>query len=472
MSDLRFVRAHDRELSLWQSAVAEQVRSAKNDRLSAAAVLADPLMQATTDHVEAMLRGGEAAVPQPPFSDDRQARAYLSSLALKKGIALVEGDAERAGALDLEIRKYSDLDPGFLSIVPTFLEYYILSDGKPLYNDWTQQGEGQLDYGVVEWKLPNEGVVGIIGDWGTGLEDAKALLREVMQSKPAAIIHLGDIYYAGTERECQVNYAEVIATVFAETLPEGKRIPVFTLAGNHDYYAFGYGFYPTIAAINETIEGAKQVASYFCLRTEDGLWQFLAMDTGYADANPIDLVDPGSGPGLHATEVQWLHDKLDGFQGTTVLLSHNQLFSARLGLNDGTKPYLNSHLLEAFAPYFSDRIAAWMWGHEHNFAAFQNDLFGLAKGRLLGCSAYEEMTLFDPYEVKYPQVPYLDPVKYRVSFEGGYYNHAYALVDLKRAEPSAPLSISYYQFPSWGDSPPQSQEPVLILEEKLERPTN
>jgi hypothetical protein len=49
------------------------------------------------------------------------------------------------------------------------------------------------------------------------------------------------------------------------------------------------------------------------------------------------------------------------------------------------------NLLNAFQPCFRSRVAAWLWGHEHNFVLFENGLFGLAKGRLLSASAFEEM---------------------------------------------------------------------------------
>src|SRR5207244_1267414 len=60
-------------------------------------------------------------------------------------------------------------------------------------------------------------------------------------------------------------------------------------------------------------------------------------------------------------------------------------------------PYLNPKLLDVFEPFFATGIAAWLWGHEHNFVLFQNGLFGLSKGQLLGASAYEERE--SPYEV-------------------------------------------------------------------------
>ncbi len=86
-----------------------------------------------------------------------------------------------------------------------------------------------------------------------------------------------------------------------------------------------------IASINSGIAGCLQKASYFCLRTEDGAWQFLGMDTGYNDRDPTSPMAPG----LQPSELKWHRDKLDRFRGSTIMLSHHQLFSAHAKLGDG-----------------------------------------------------------------------------------------------------------------------------------------
>jgi hypothetical protein len=62
-------------------------------------------------------------------------------------------------------------------------------------------------------------------------------------------------------------------------------------------------------------------------------------------------------------------------------------------------------------------------------------------------------------------------MRYRVGSQGDYYDHAYAIVDFsKRAEPSDPVSISYHQFPSWGEIAPSPMQSRRIYCEKLVRP--
>ena len=413
------------------------------------------MMQATTDHVRTVMTDGmDAMEPGGP----RETAAYVSHLALETAQATAVGDDARAAVLAEAARHYSDSDwwAFFAQCASAYVNYGIQYRGVLKYNDWKVEGQGDLSYGVIDWKLPNDAVVGIIGDWGTGLDDARMLLRDLMvQHKPAVLIHLGDIYYSATPAECVANYAKVITSVFDEVLGVGKRIPVFTLAGNHDYYSFGYGFLDTVNQMNAGLPGASQPASYFCLRSADLGWQFLAMDSSYYDSNPANQKDfTFKGPPLRDSEVQWLHDKIDTFAGATVLLSHHQLFTANANINgvsSGLAPYRNTYLQDAFQQYFATDVAAWMWGHEHNFVAYQNGLFGLAKGRLVGCSAYEEETTSNPYAVNWPQVPYLDPVRNRVDQVNAYYNHGYAVIKLGgRAQPDSPITAEYYQYPSWG----------------------
>src|SRR5262249_1625037 len=158
--------------------------------------------------------------------------------------------------------------------------------------------------------------------------------------------HLGDVYYSGTEFECTRNVLTVMDDLVRELAIE--RPPFFTIPGNHEYYSGGAGFYEMIGKINAGIAGARQQASYFCLRSADDKWQLLGMDTGYNAHIPGLPV----GPPLQPSEVTWHRDKLDKFPGSTILLSHHQLFSAHSEINKGGRRYINESLAATFGPYF------------------------------------------------------------------------------------------------------------------------
>jgi 3',5'-cyclic AMP phosphodiesterase CpdA len=178
------------------------------------------------------------------------------------------------------------------------------------------------------------------------------------------ILHLGDVYYAGTPEEYEQHVSSFIRRLRVKTK---KEILFYSIPGNHDYYSWGMPFLCFIKEINSE-EFTKQKASYFCLRTEDGRWQFLGADTAYHDSNPLDQLNEANvGPRLRNRELAWHKEKLENFEGSTIFLTHHQLYSIHDRLCGSLSKYrhfscinpvLSKQLFE-YMPYFS----AWYWGH-------------------------------------------------------------------------------------------------------------
>jgi hypothetical protein len=453
----RLVTVRHQRLSLWQSAAEEMLMTNPPDGSAPCTTLLEArshrVMAGVNRHVK--IRAAGAPVPPPDDGpatalEDTSLHAYVSHLHFEMAEARRTNDQARLDALLASCQRYyATCDTaGWASCETTYLAYMASTGDTLQYNDWTVAGNNDLQYGVIEWTVPSDGAVAIIGDWGTGLPDAEALVQELMMltKPPSAIIHLGDIYYAGTPSQCSANFAAILAAA-------APGVPVFTIPGNHDYYDWGVGFYQMLPGLNPATATQLQQASYFCLRTSDGLWQFLGADTGEGDTSPLDELSPSTGPALRPTEVTWHQDKLANFGGSTILLTHHQFFSANSAINGATgyPPYINMFLGHVFAPYFN-RISAWLWGHEHNIALFENGLFGLSMGRLIGSSAYEEATSDAPYVINYPQVPFNQNIEFQAV--NGFYPHACAVIDFERAQPSDPITITYYQTPSWYETVP------------------
>ena len=232
-------------------------------------------------------------------------------------------------------------------------------------------------------------------DWGTGTDVAVDLLEEVAQHKPDVLIHLGDIYYSGTAAECDVNFKRGVDTVLGRA---ANPIPVFTLSGNNDMYSGGAGFYGLLTMLNQP--PLQQLASFFCLRSTDNRWQFVAMDTGKNDYNPFSVTTVLTS--LEADEEDWLAARVGEFAGNTILLSHHQLFSALSQIGrpraDGSLVAYNPYLavsFRRFADVAPGRIAAWFWGHEHALNVYKPYL-GLERGRCIGHGAVPVFTAEPP----------------------------------------------------------------------------
>lgn len=359
--------------------------------------------------------------------------------------AKAKGDTAKAAQLEDEL-KFSTCDPHWIEAITEYVEYFGL-DGKKREIPYVRYQ--QMDDFVIE-QLPLNARIALIGDWGTGTEDAIDLLEQVAKHNPDVLIHMGDIYYAGTPDECQKYFLDIVNQVFDRT---AGRVPAYTLCGNHDVYSGGVGYYGILAKLNPTPPFAKgwaQQASYFALRSPH--WQLLAMDTGLHDQDPFHVVD--SVTYLDPQEEAWHVDKISGFSeggGRTILLSHHQLFSAFSSIGKGA---INEKLQESWqklkAAAGASGIAAWFWGHEHNLCVYE-PFAGLEKGRCIGHGAIPAFLSPSPYQplANVQPLPALVDApgeagkKLELASTGSVYDHGFVILELD--DDALTAKASYYQ---------------------------
>lgn len=115
--------------------------------------------------------------------------ADCAKLAAEYVWAEITRDTLKASELEDQLR-YSNCDPLWTIALAIYLDWKASLDPIP-YVRYDSMNDSVIP-------LPNKPdlAIGIIGDWGTGLDDAKWLLSEVMKKNPDVLIHLGDIYYA------------------------------------------------------------------------------------------------------------------------------------------------------------------------------------------------------------------------------------------------------------------------------------
>ncbi len=272
--------------------------------------------------------------------------------------------------------------------------------------------------------------VALLSDWGTGGRTALAVLHDLAAKQPDVLVHLGDIYYAGTPAECDRNFAQPMRAAL------GPDVPVFTLSGNHDMYSGGDGYYGLIARLNAGLNAgaARQRASYFCLRSTDSRWQLLAMDTGLHAYDPF---EPHPLTFLNPAEEDWITARIAEFPGQTILLSHHPAVSALARIGPGGSDPWNANLRASFARFTAaGPVAAWFWGHEHTMALYA-PYGGLVRGRCIGCGAIPMFTTDHPYA---PLAGLRDPpalLPPRLGDDGAVLDHGYAVIALDPGSGSA-----------------------------------
>jgi hypothetical protein len=428
MDDTRTFRNHF--LSIYQSAAADFVlQAAKEAATEGPAGAPDPFMEAVNEVAELRSKdGSEIAETEEGIADIPK---ICASLGLRYLEALVSGDTSRAGRIKEQMTG-GTCDLKWASTLTEYAKYFGVSGtrGKIPYVRATEIGPRTIP-------LAAGSRIAVFGDWGTGAAPARRILTIIKNQNPDVLLHLGDIYYSGTPVECAANFTDVIRSIF------GDKIPAYTLAGNHDMYSGGLGYYDLVKKLN--VGDRAQKSSFFCLRADDASWQILAMDTGLHDYSPVSVTDALTF--IEEDEQDWLEQRITEFGGRTILVSHHQLFSAFSQIGkagaDGSFLAYNPNLLGLFKKLKArGDIAAWLWGHEHNLCIYDTYL-GLDRGRCIGHGAIPIFAEEKPYDVLkgLADAPSL-VAKTQLKVKDGAYEHGFAIVSLGRG--GSKTKIEYF----------------------------
>ena len=444
----------DHFLSLYQSAVADlagklaadkksgvesTASSRPSELIAAAEVVARRHACGASSRALTTTPGSKNALEKMSVPDHASACA---SLALQLMQAKVLGDTTTATKVEGELDA-GTCDPRWAQTITEYAKYFGINGtrARPWYVTPVEAGDKVIT-------IKRGAKIGLIGDWGTGAEPARRVLEELKQTEPDILVHLGDIYYSGTEMECQEKFETVVEEVFDR---RRTKLPVYTLSGNHDMYSGGVGYHSLIQRLNTGFTDVKaasmvQPASFFCLRSEDENWQLLAMDTGRNDYSPFSVTDVVTF--VESAEQDWLAERLQEFTGKTILLSHHQLFSAfsQIGgrTQNGKLSPINPKLQHTYETLVATgrAIPAWFWGHEHNLCIY-HPYAGLARGRCIGHSAIPVFAEDGPYD---PLPELEDPPKLidhtRLSVSRQFYTHGYALLTLGS---NGPTTAEYFE---------------------------
>lgn len=354
---------------------------------------------------------------------------YIKALAVDNKAALDEIESEYTG---------STCDSAWVSTLKEYTAYFGIT-GNRAHIPYVRAS--QVGPKIIPMKP--DAKVALVADWGTGAQPALNVLSAIAARQPDVMIHLGDVYYSGTPKECQDNFVEPVQRI----LRRNTNVPVYTLSGNHDMYCGGLGYYSLVRTLNPA--PMDQKASFFCLRSTDEKWQFLAMDTGLHDHSPYGVTNAVTY--LEEDELAWHVDRMAEFKGRTILLSHHQLFSAFSGIGQPDREIrnpVNPQLLKAYnAIRAKGDIAAWYWGHEHSLSIYQK--YGdLERGRCIGHGAIPVPTADDIYKT-------LDGVdnpptmvdRTHLGVSGGVWNHGYTTLSLKESQ----CEESFYELATGGE---------------------
>jgi Calcineurin-like phosphoesterase len=189
--------------------------------------------------------------------------------------------------------------------------------------------------------FPQQGRVGVLGDWGTGLYGAPKVADSIRHDPQpfAMLLHLGDTYYSGTAKEMKER--------FLGMWPSRNGAVNRALNSNHDMYSGGDSYF------GDVLPAFGQEGSYFACQNKN--WTLVGLDVAYKDHDIDD------------EQVTWLKQIIaQAGDNKIILFSHHQLYShfEKQGSKLWSHPEFNAILR-------SGKIFAWYWGHEHRCSIFE-----------------------------------------------------------------------------------------------------
>jgi len=262
--------------------------------------------------------------------------------------------------------QYENLDPGWLEAGAVWLEHLILP--KYAFNETIPE---------KNTPMPQRARIALAGDWGTGFCEGRtvpsARVNAAIENlKPDFTIHLGDVYYAGTEEYEQQNFATI--------WPKGAQ-GALALNSNHEMLPGGKPYFEALKAADSPFS-VQDRRSFFALENDN--WVVAGLDSAYY-ADEESLYSPGS---LYEEEhqqvqMEFLKKQVDKGKKLIVLTHHNPL-----DLQDhGQEPYtfevndLGHQVLDGLP---KNSVSYWYWGHVHAGAVYRPEALGGVLGRCCG----------------------------------------------------------------------------------------
>ncbi|WP_025764871.1 metallophosphoesterase family protein [Dyadobacter tibetensis] len=204
----------------------------------------------------------------------------------------------------------------------------------------------------------------LLSDWASDTIESDRVAELVAQRRPDYSIHLGDVYFVGTEKEVYENFTAPYASWYYGG--SGS----LALPGNHEMYSNGKAYFRHLLPAMYASDGKvkhTQKAGFFCL--ENQYWRIIGLDTGYTSVERpfVEIIRP---PDCHLRkeQIDWLRDVVRIGDASDrrgiVLLSHHPYFSAFREAYPVPAQQIKELMGDAARPLI------WFWGHDHRLVIY------------------------------------------------------------------------------------------------------
>ncbi|MBL4615063.1 MAG: metallophosphoesterase [Magnetovibrio sp.] len=299
--------------------------------------------------------------------------------------------------------KYAQLDGGWLT---AGVNYAInLLDPESIYHPYPTPDQAyKHDIGTGNESLS----LAIIGDWGTGAYGndfggqgpAIAVMNAVRALKPDYAVHLGDVYYSGSdERLPQHEEQNFLVDQWNTGLTAGGTN--FTINSNHEMYGAAQGLIG-VALAPTTPFAHQNKTPYFALNF--GQWVIIGLDSAYFDPSTL-YMDGALGNSTNTQQQEFVQSLGDLSQKKVLVMTHHNPMSFD-GKTISSNKKAGIGLWDGMTELLGKQPDAWYWGHLHLGVAYnENSILG-ATGTTCRCVGHGAIPYGNAYGMDTNNVDY------------------------------------------------------------------
>jgi len=306
--------------------------------------------------------------------------------------------------------------------------------------------------------------IAIIGDWGTGpygqefggQGPAVAVMNAVRNLSPDCTVHLGDVYYCGTNADRHpINEEQdnLLAPWNSGLTAPGRN---FTINSNHEMYGAAKGLIDV--ALSSTTPFAHQNKTpYFALHF--GAWVVIGLDSAYFD--PSSLYMKGAlGNADNTQQKQFVQSLGDLTDKKVLVMTHHNPMSYD-GKTITPNKAAGARLWDAMIDLLGKQPDVWYWGHLHLGVAYNADSVLGAKGTMCRCVGHSAIPFGNAHGMDTQNVDYYAHTE--LSQGSKQVQNGFVML---RLDVNGSFSEIFYEVTSNGDCVEGWQSPTGALQKK------
>lgn len=303
----------------------------------------------------------------------------------------------------LSMTKYNQLDPMW-TITGI---YYVINkiDPKLYYGPYPEPQNAYVGTVDASQKSLN---LAVIGDWGTGVYGkfydnqgpAVAVMDAVRALGPDMAVHLGDVYYAGTDDRLPLHEEQ---RFLLDQWKTGLDAPGtnFAINSNHEMYGAVWGLMG-VALAPDTVFGHQNRAPYFAIHY--GQWVIIGLDSARFD--PSMFYMQGALGDAGNTQQKRFVAALDDLSNKKVLVMthHNPIDYTGESLVQNKKA--GQALWDGMKEIIGRAPDVWYWGHLHLGVAYNANTVVGSEGTICRCVGHSAIPYGNAYGINTNNVDY------------------------------------------------------------------